>query len=86
MAGSPFLDDFVEEAVLIAVSKDPRYPLNMSAFFPFFPYLFPAPAIEMGIPGTGSEFDCFRVGIRDHQYFTGSLVLDNDGDKTVLVT
>ena len=86
MAGSPFLNDFVEEAVLIAVYKDPRHPLYMSALFPLFPYFIPASAIKMGKPGAGRESDCFMVGIRDHQHLVGNLVLDNDGDKSVLVT
>lgn len=86
MAGCPFLDDFVEEAVLIAVYEDPRDPLYMSALFPLFPYLIPAPAIKMGKPCAGRESDRFLVGIRDHQHLVGNLVLDNDGDKSVLVT
>ena len=86
MACSPFLDDFVEQAVLVAVHKYSRYMLHMSTLFPLFPNFFAASAIEMGKSGACCEPDCFTIGIRDHQHLSGCLVLDNDGDKTVLVT
>jgi len=85
MTGSPFLNDFVKEAVLVAVHQYPGHALYMPALFPFLPDFFPAPAIEMGKPGAGGQPDCFIVGVRDHQHLMGPLVLDNDGDKSVLV-
>src|SRR5262245_37061861 len=77
------LSNLKQERIAVAIDEGVLHFLKIAGLLTFLPKPFAGPAIVMGLASLFGLFPRLFVHVGDHQNFAGTVVLDNDRNKSV---